>query len=62
MSFAAPVGMFIAGPVSELLGVSNWMILTGVLMVFVSLLRYLLTREFDIRLIKVSAACGENIE
>lgn len=60
MSFAAPVGMFIAGPVSELLGVSNWMILAGILMVFVSLSCYLLTREFDIPLIKESAACGEN--
>lgn len=60
MSFAAPVGMFITGPVSELLGVSNWMILAGILMVFVSLLCYLLTREFDIPLINESAACGEN--
>lgn len=25
MSFAAPLGMFIAGPVSEIIGVSNWM-------------------------------------
>lgn len=60
MSFAAPVGMFIAGPVSELLGVSNWMILAGVLMVFFSLLCYLLTREFDIPLNKESSVSGEN--
>jgi len=26
MSFAAPVGMFIAGPIAEIIGVSNWMI------------------------------------
>jgi len=31
MSFAAPVGMFIAGPVSEIIGVSNWMILAGLI-------------------------------
>lgn len=47
MSFAAPVGMFIAGPVSEIIGVSNWMILAGVIMIFVGLLNYFLTRAFD---------------
>jgi MFS transporter, DHA3 family, macrolide efflux protein len=56
MSFAAPVGMFIAGPVSEGIGVSNWMIIAGVLMVFVSLLCYLLTKEFEIPLNKESSA------
>lgn len=47
MSFAAPVGMFIAGPVSELVGVSNWMIIAGVLMIFVGFICYLLTRQYD---------------
>lgn len=47
MSFAAPVGMFIAGPVSQIIGVSNWMISAGVLMLFVGSICYLLTREFD---------------
>jgi MFS transporter, DHA3 family, macrolide efflux protein len=56
MSFAATVGMFIAGPVSEGIGVSNWMIIAGVLMVFVSLLCYLLTKEFEIPLNKESSA------
>lgn len=50
MSFAAPVGMFIAGPLSERIGVSNWMIWAGVVMVFVGCLCYFLTREFDIPL------------
>jgi len=48
MSFAAPVGMFIAGPVSEWIGVSNWMILAGILMLGVSVLNYFLTREFEV--------------
>lgn len=48
MSFAAPVGMFIAGPVSEIIGINNWMISAGVLMLIVGLLCYFLTREFDI--------------
>lgn len=47
MSFSAPVGMFVAGPVSEIIGVSNWMICAGILMLFVGALSYLLTREFD---------------
>ena len=47
MSFAAPVGMFIAGPVSQLIGVNNWMIFAGVLMLLVGVVCYFLTREFD---------------
>jgi len=47
MSFAAPVGMFIAGPVSDIIGISNWMIATGVLMLIVGTLCYFLTRSFD---------------
>ncbi|MDF2905413.1 MAG: hypothetical protein K0R34_734 [Herbinix sp.] len=50
MSFAAPVGMFIAGPISESIGVSNWMTCAGIVMIFVSILCYFLTREFDIPL------------
>lgn len=51
ISFAAPVGMFIAGPISEIIGVSNWMILAGIVMVSVGFLSYFLTREFDLPLI-----------
>lgn len=47
MSFAAPIGMFIAGPVSEIIGINSWMISAGVLMIIVGLLCYLLTRTFD---------------
>lgn len=47
MSFAAPIGMFIAGPVSDVIGISNWMILAGVLMLIVGTLCYFLTRSFD---------------
>ncbi|RSK26587.1 MFS transporter [Bacillus sp. HMF5848] len=48
MSLAAPVGISIAGPISEIIGVSNWMIFAGVVMIFVGILCYFLTREFDI--------------
>jgi len=50
MSFAAPIGMFIAGPISELIGLSNWMFYAGIVMIFVGILCYFLTREFDIQL------------
>lgn len=50
MSFAAPVGMFIAGPISEIIGVSNWMFFAGIVMIFIGILCYFLTREFDIPL------------
>ncbi len=47
MSFAAPIGMFIAGPLSELIGVNNWMLYAGLTMIFIGLLSYFLTKEFD---------------
>jgi len=48
MSFAAPVGMFIAGPISQVIGVNNWMIGAGIMMCFVGILSYFLTKEFDL--------------
>lgn len=47
MSFAAPIGMFIAGPVSEIIGINRWMSIAGIIMILVGLLSYMLTREFD---------------
>lgn len=47
LSFAAPIGMFIAGPVAEMIGVSNWMLGAGILIIITGALAYLLTREFD---------------
>lgn len=47
MSFAAPIGMFIAGPVSEIIGINRWMSIAGIVMILVGLLSYMLTREFD---------------
>ncbi|MEG0772124.1 MFS transporter [Clostridium sp.] len=47
MSFAAPIGMFIAGPLSSLIGISSWMICAGVLMLIVGILCYILTRKYD---------------
>lgn len=47
MSFAAPVGMFIAGPASEIIGVSNWMVLAGILMSFIGLVCYVRTADTE---------------
>lgn len=47
MSFAAPVGMFIAGPVSEIIGISTWMQIAGGLMVLTGIISYVLTKPFE---------------
>lgn len=47
MSFAAPVGMFIAGPISEIIGVSNWMRIAGILMIVIGVISYLLTKPYE---------------
>lgn len=47
MSFAAPIGMFIAGPVSEIVGVSNWLIIAGILMLINGIICYFITRKYD---------------
>jgi len=50
MSFAAPIGMFIAGPIAETMGINNWMVIAGILMIFVGIISYISTKEFDIKL------------
>lgn len=47
MSFAAPIGMFIAGPVSEIIGIGNWIIIAGALMILNGLVSYWLTKPFE---------------
>lgn len=47
MIFAVPIGMFIAGPVSSLLGINSWMLCAGVLMLVVGVLSYIITRKYD---------------
>jgi DHA3 family macrolide efflux protein-like MFS transporter len=47
MSFAAPIGMFIAGPISEIIGMGNWMILAGLLMILTGIISYLLTQKHE---------------
>ena len=47
MSLAAPIGMLIAGPLSQLIGTNNWMILSGAATLIVGALCYVLTRHFE---------------
>lgn len=47
MSFAAPVGMFLAGPAAEFIGINNWMRIAGIVMILVGTATHLLTKEFD---------------
>ncbi len=47
MSFAAPIGMFVAGPVAEMIGVGNWMKYAGIAMIVVGIYSCISTRKFD---------------
>ena len=47
MSLGIPIGMLIAGPVAEAIGVDGWMIWAGVGMMVVGVGSYLWTREFE---------------
>jgi len=58
MSLGVPLGMMIAGPVTEAIGLENWMVGVGLLMLGVGTISYLLTREFDVRHTPDSAASG----
>ena len=47
MSMAAPIGMIVAGPTAEWLGVNNWMMVAGITMIIIGAVSYVRTREFD---------------
>lgn len=47
MGLAMPIGLILAGPVSETLGVSAWFLISGIAMVFVGVLCYFITRKYD---------------
>lgn len=47
LSFAAPIGMFISGPIAEIIGVSNWMIGAGILVIGTGVLSLFMTRQFE---------------
>lgn len=47
MTLSMPVGLLIAGPVSEVIGIDRWFLLSGVAMVANGILFYVRTRTFD---------------
>lgn len=47
MSIGIPLGMVIAGPVAEAIGIKNWMIIAGITMLLVGFLSLVLTRTTD---------------
>ncbi len=47
MTWAMPVGLVIAGPVSESIGVANWFVYSGIALVATGILCYLTTRKYD---------------
>ncbi|MGD9560623.1 MAG: MFS transporter, partial [Oscillospiraceae bacterium] len=47
MTLAMPVGLLIAGPFSEVVGVDNWFFYSGIIMALVGVLTWWLSRRFD---------------
>ena len=47
MSLGTPIGLFVAGPVAQIIGVNMWMRVAGILMMLVGILCYFLTRKYD---------------
>ncbi len=45
MTFAAPIGMIIAGPISEIVGVSLWMQLMGIILIILGFICNLITNK-----------------
>lgn len=45
INLGVPLGMMIAGPVTEAIGINRWLVGVGVLMLGVGTINYLLTRE-----------------
>jgi DHA3 family macrolide efflux protein-like MFS transporter len=47
VSIGIPLGMFVAGPIAEQVGVGTWMIGAGIILALIGTLSYLWTRQFD---------------
>lgn len=46
MTLAMPVGLFFAGPLAETMGIANWFLYSGILVVITALLGYIMTRRY----------------
>jgi DHA3 family macrolide efflux protein-like MFS transporter len=47
VSLGIPLGLFVAGPIAERVGVGRWMIGAGALMAIIGIGSYFMTRGFD---------------
>ncbi len=48
MSFASPVGLVVAGPLAEILGIQTWFWISGLLVTIVGVIAMVTTRKFDL--------------
>lgn len=48
ISIGIPLGMFVAGPIAEKVGVGNWMIGVGIVLAIIGTLSYVFTKGFDL--------------
>lgn len=46
MTLAMPVGLFFAGSLAETMGIANWFLYSGILVVLTALLGYIMTRSY----------------
>ena len=53
MSLATPFGLFLSGPLSDVIGVDKWFLYSGALMVVISFYCFLTTRRYDIESVKI---------
>ncbi len=56
ISLGIPLGLFVASPIAEQVGVGTWMIGAGVTLTFIGALIYFWTRGFDRELPEVGAS------
>ena len=47
MSFAIPIGLVIAGPIAEAIGITSWFVLSGILMMLTGVLGLAISRKYD---------------
>ena len=47
MTLVMPIGLFVAGPLAEAIGVMKWLLLAGILMIIVGMICWLVTRKYD---------------
>lgn len=47
MCLATPIGLFVAGPAAEVIGIDRWFLLSGCLIVLIGFYCAMITKKFD---------------